>query len=436
MRRAYTFAMSTVTREPMLDLVQQNAVLTARIAELTHALARAEAFTKLHGGVVHDLRNAFHVALMAAETLSVSLDDPIDRDLAKSILTAAEHGSALARDLLALTRKEDSSTSLVDCADCIARLRRLIHRFEVEQIECHYDISPDVGSVLVERAQLEAALINLTVNAREAMPDGGQLHIGLRRVPPGAQPEQLPAGEYIEFAIADTGSGMSPSVLAHATEAFFTTKGSKGGTGLGLAMAESFAARSGGALLLESEPEHGTVVRIVLPSAAPENVAEATPELSAKVAEIASHIRTPGLRQALQQWRSLCRARQLPRALELEARLTSQADHLLVLDVDPDSSPPALHLSRIGAKLAAALGQRSLGELPLEGATTVGTLAAAYRRAFQSRFPSYEYASYTFDETPPAVFERLILPASVGGNAVTHLLGLVYLSESLHAKGE
>jgi hypothetical protein len=202
-------------------------------------------------------------------------------------------------------------------------------------------------------------------------------------------------------------------------------------------MAESFAARSGGALAIESEPEHGTVVRILLPCAPDAANANAPPpELSAKVAEIASHIRTPGLRHALQEWRELCQAQKLPRAMDVEARLSLQADHLLVLTVDANASPPALHLQRIGATLAAALGQRSLGELPLDGTTTVGTLAAAYRRAFQSRFPSYEYASYTFDEAPPAVFERLILPASVGGNTVTHLLGLVHVSESLHAKGE
>jgi hypothetical protein len=230
---------------------------------------------------------------------------------------------------------------------------------------------------------------------------------------------------------------MPPSVRAHATEAFFTTKGAKGGTGLGLAMAESFATRSGGALEIDSELEHGTTVRIVLPLAAESAaVKRADPALSAKIDEISARVRTPALKDALSEWKTLCPPRGLPRVVEIEASLAAQAERLLVLTIDTQATPPAFHLLRMGSALAVALGHRSLGDLSLEGTTTVGTLAAAYRRAFQSRFPSYEYASYTFDEAPPAVFERLILPASVGGTTVTHLLGLIHLSESLHAQGE
>jgi nitrogen-specific signal transduction histidine kinase len=427
-----------LTQDSVVELSRQNAALAARVAELSRELARAEAFAKVHAGVVHDLRNAFHVTLMAAEALNLALDDPMDRELASSIVTAADHGSALARDLLALARKEDAKTTVISCAECLGRLQRLIHRFELEQIECRFCIPAGVGSVFVERAQLEAALINLSVNARDAMPSGGRLEIGVRRLlPDELRPAELPPGAYVEFSIRDTGAGMPPSVLAHATEAFFTTKGAKGGTGLGLAMAESFATRSGGALEIESELDHGTTVRLVLPLAAePEAAKPANPELSAKIDEIGSRVRAAALKDALSEWKALCPPRGVPRAVEIEASLAAQAERMLVLTVDSHATPPAFRLLRIGSALAESLGRRSLGDLSLEGTTTVGTLAAAYRRAFQSRFPSYEYASYTFDEAPPAVFERLILPASVGGNTVTHLLGLIHLSESLHVQGE
>jgi nitrogen-specific signal transduction histidine kinase len=425
-----------VSQESAVELMRQNAELIARVASLTREFAQAEAVTKLSAGVVHDLRNAFHVTLLAAEGLRGTLERPEDVELAGTIVTAAEHGSSLARDLLALTRKEDARTSIVSCSECVARLRRLIQRFAVEQIKCTFEVDPAAGPVMVERPQLDAALVNLSVNARDAMPDGGELRISVRSLPQTeAPPAKLPSGDYVEFAVSDTGTGMDESVLARATEAFFTTKDASGGTGLGLAMANAFASRSGGALLLESELQRGTTVRIVLPRAPQStHTVDDDPIASAKLDTISKYIRSPALRHALQEWRSLCPANGLPRPAAIESRLAEQSDYSLVLAVE-SGSEPVLRLLRMGHGLQLALGSDSIRDLPVEGSVAAGTLAAAYRRAFQSRFPSYEYANYSFDGDMPGVFERLILPTALDGKTVSHLMGLIRLSENLECGG-
>jgi nitrogen-specific signal transduction histidine kinase len=421
-----------VSQDSALELVRQNAELNARIATLTRALSQAEAFTKLSAGVVHDLRNAFHVTLLAAEGLHATVEAPEALELAETIMTAAEHGASLSRDLLALARKEDVRTSIVNCTDTIARLQRLIQRFASEQITCSFDIGPSCWSVMAERAQLDAALINLCVNARDAMPNGGQLRVRVQNVPEGSRlPPQLPRADYVEFLVADDGIGMEPVVLEHATEAFFTTKEASGGTGLGLAMVAGFASRSGGALVIESAPKRGTTVRLLLPRA-PESgqTVNDDPIASAKLDKVLEYIRTPALRFALQEWRALCPAQGLPRPIAIEGRLAEQADHSMVLAVEPGASPN-LRLLRMGSALELALGNKQLGALQIEGSIAVGTLAAAYRRAYHSRFPSYEYAKYSFEGDAPGVFERLILPTATDGKTVSHLVGLIRLSDNL-----
>ncbi len=422
--------------ESVLELTRRNAELTARVSELTRTLAQIEAFTKLNAGVVHDLRNAFQVTLVAAETLLHALEDPSDVELAEAIVDSSKHGTALARDLLTLARNEQGKASLVDGAESITRVQRLIQRVARDRVTCTFDIEPGVGEIRVERPQLEAALINLSVNARDAMPGGGLLRVGVRKVRSRAGlPPQLPPGAYIEFFVTDTGTGMPPSVLARATEAFFTTKQAVGGTGLGLAMAQSFASSSGGTLVIDSELKRGTTVKIILPSAATCDL-RLDGKVHAKLDKIAGYIRTPALRDALQAWRTLCPTDGLPPPIATEGQLKQQSEHLLVLAVERTASPPSFRLLRMGDTLARALGSRALGDLPIEGSTALGTLTASYRRALEARFPSYEYASFSFDDGEPATFERLILPTSNDGNRVSHLLGVVRLSSDLEQRGK
>lgn len=417
-------------------LARRNAELSARVVELTQALARSQAFAKLHASVVHDLRNAFHVTRLAAETITQTTENAEDRDLAETILTASEHGGALARDLLALVRNEDVETSNVSGAEVVARLERLTQRFSAQGIQCVFEPAPDVWSVRVERPQLEAALLNFCVNARDAMPRGGTLRVTARNLADVAPRSMLPRDDYVEFAVADTGSGMSRDVLERATEAFFTTKQQSGGTGLGLAMANTFASRSGGALIIESATGRGTTVRLVLPRAPSlGETIDVDPEAREKLDEIAHSIRTQDLRQALKDWRALCPTNGFPRLVAAERQLVAQSEHTLLVAVDPDAAPPLLRLVRLGGALERALGRTKLDDFTLEGSLAVGTLAAAYRRTYRSRFPSYEYASYAFEEKSPEVFERLILPVAADGRHVSHLLGVIRLSKTMNLKG-
>jgi nitrogen-specific signal transduction histidine kinase len=416
--------------ESMLELARQNAELKTRVEELTRALGEREAMMQLMAGTVHDLRNAFHIALLAAETLLQSVQQPSAVELIEEVVAASEHGTTLARDLLAMVRKSDVQTSLLPCAQFLEGLSSMLRRSALEGCECAFDISPDAWPVLVQRPQLEAALINLCVNARHALGEGGRVRVAVRNCPCGRAPTPTQsAGDYVEFSVSDTGTGMPPAVLARATEAFFTTRADRGGTGLGLAMAHAFATRSGGALLIDSTVGRGTCVRLVLPRALLPLTAD--PELSGKLLEVRHRIRSPALKQALEMWGALCPPAGLPRPVAVEGGLTAQSDHCLVLEVDPSASPPMLRLSHIGGALARALGPRRVDDLPIDGSFEVGTLGAAYRRTLQARFPSYEYARISLGADVPAVFERLILPAAVDGHAVTHLIGIVYLSDNL-----
>ena len=147
-------------------------------------------------------------------------------------------------------------------------------------IEVKLRLAPDLRPLLADRGQLETVLVNLATNARDAMPDGGELVLSAdaETVAPGASPPQtgLATGRYIRLTVADAGVGMDAATLARAREPFFTTKRSSSGTGLGLAMAQGFAEQSGGALAIESEPGAGTTVRLWLPEAGFEENARAT----------------------------------------------------------------------------------------------------------------------------------------------------------------
>jgi signal transduction histidine kinase len=246
------------------ELALRNAELSTRVEELTIKLAQNEALSQLAAGTVHDLRNVFHVALLAAESLLNTLRDPEEQELAQTILAAAEQGTMLSQDMLAFARRPQSLVT--DCAELLPRLQRLIERIAFNNFECHFELSPALGLIAVDPAQLEAAIINLSINARDAMPQGGKLHVRAGGMPEDAPlPAGLARGSYVEFSLTDTGHGMSRDVLARATEAFFTTKASRGGTGLGLATAHAFAVRSGGALQIESQLGAGTCVRLILP---------------------------------------------------------------------------------------------------------------------------------------------------------------------------
>jgi nitrogen-specific signal transduction histidine kinase len=423
-----------MTADSTIALARRNAELSARVEQLTNQLAQKEALTQLAAGTVHDLRNVFNVALIAAEALLQTLTTPDDRELAEAIFTASQHGTQLAQDLLTFARSDKATQT--QCSELIPRLERMIERIACKRFAWHIELSPSVDTLSVERPQLEAALINLVVNARDAMPKGGSLQMSVKNLPEDAPvPAGLVPGSYVQFALTDTGHGMSTEVLARATEAFFTTKESRGGTGLGLAMAHAFSTRAGGALLLESQPGRGTHVRLILPRLSGPSAGAQRSQSNGQLDKIMERIRSDDMKTALEGWRDACPAEGLPLPVAVEAQLLPHAAHSLALQVVPGNQPRALKVLRVGEQLASMLERYPLPDLAVEGPVMVGTLAAAYRRALLSRAPSYEFASYALDEVP-SVFERLILPAACDGKNVSHLFGIIRMSGALDPEQE
>jgi hypothetical protein len=291
----------------------------------------------------------------------------------------------------------------------------------------------ELWPVTVQQQQLEAALLNLAANARDAMPHGGKVQVTARNVPmEAALPLELPPGSYVGLAIEDTGTGMAPAVLAKATEAFFTTKGREQGTGLGLAMVKALAMEAGGALHIRSEPGRGTRAEILLPRA-PEQAKtlDARDARCVLTEKLKASVRVPWLREAVQAWRDACGPRALPLPASVEAALIEHAECVLVLGVNAAVEPPELRLIRMGAELVDALRRSALGELELNGPEFFGNLESSYRLALRSRRPSYQFASFSFGHGSPAQLERLILPAAVDGETVSHLIAIVLMSRNI-----
>jgi CheY-like chemotaxis protein len=225
---------------------------------------------QLTGGVAHDFNNLLTVILGNAEYLAEKL--AANRELHKiadSIATAAERGSDLTRSLLAFARKQPLMPMEIDIGQKILGMEQLLRRTLGEHIECEFRLDRDVWQASVDPGQLTSALLNLVLNARDAMPQGGKLTVEVRNSSLGESDldvngEARP-GDYVMVAVTDTGSGMIAEVASRAFEPFFTTKEVGKGTGLGLSMVYGFAKQSGGTMQIRSEPRHGTVVKLFFP---------------------------------------------------------------------------------------------------------------------------------------------------------------------------
>lgn len=248
---------------------------------------RLEAVGQLTGGVAHDFNNLLTVVLGNADLLvELSQDDPARRQLAEMIVAAAQRGAALTQQLLAFARKQPLAPSVVDVNARVAAVDPMLRRTLGEHIEIELVRAAGLWPALVDTTQLENALLNLCLNARDAMPDGGKLTLetantALDRRYAEQHPDVTP-GQYVMLAVSDTGCGISPAHLQRVFEPFFTTKEKGRGTGLGLAMVYGFAKQSGGHVSIYSEPGHGTTVKLYLPRApsagqAPAVVAAAEP---------------------------------------------------------------------------------------------------------------------------------------------------------------
>lgn len=239
---------------------------------LNHA-QRLESVGQLTGGIAHDFNNLLTIIqgnLQVLEDLPGVADDAVAPQLVGAAMRASKRGAELTGKLLAFSRRQVLQPTRVDAAALLESLAGMLRRTLDQRIRISVDVQPGCPLVLADAGQLESALLNIAINARDAMPDGGTLGFSARRceVLPAALAEELKLGRpqgYVQIAIADSGSGMSETVKERAFEPFFTTKEAGRGTGLGLSTVYGFARQSRGAVLLDSQLGHGTTVSLVLP---------------------------------------------------------------------------------------------------------------------------------------------------------------------------
>jgi PAS domain S-box-containing protein len=242
---------------------------------------KMETVGQLSGGIAHDFNNLLTVILGNAEALSLRLKARDDlRQLADTIASAAERGAELTQRLLAFSRRQVLQPSAIDCNALVESMRVLLRRMLREDIELHVDVPHSPVMALADPAQLESALLNLALNAQDAMPDGGTLTLTTAEVdldPAAFNPDMgVRPGRYVLVCVTDDGAGMAAETLERAFEPFFTTKDVGKGSGLGLSMVYGFVKQSNGHVTLYSEPGLGTSVRLYLP------LAEESLDVSAK----------------------------------------------------------------------------------------------------------------------------------------------------------
>jgi PAS domain S-box-containing protein len=238
-------------------------------AQLAHA-QKLEALGQLTGGIAHDFNNLLTVISGNLQLLEAELPDPEHQEVIDSALRAVDRGADLTRRLLAFARRQSLQPRAVVPQPLLQELGHMLTRTLGEAIQIEVDCPADVPDVYADANELDTALINLALNARDAMPRGGSLTISAREVvlDSADNPWKVSPGRYVRFAIGDTGTGMSPEVRAHVLEPFFSTKGPGKGSGLGLSMVYGFVSQSGGGMTIESRLGYGTQVALVLPVAA------------------------------------------------------------------------------------------------------------------------------------------------------------------------
>ena len=235
---------------------------------------KMEAVGQLTGGVAHDFNNLLTVIQGFSDVVLNNLEhgEEFDRKKAaramRAVLQAAERGATLTQQLLAFSRKQKLQGRIVNLVDMIDELRPLIERTAGGTVRVEIEHRAATCNARIDPTQAELAIINILLNARDAMPDGGVVSIGVDGVTVRAGDEgfgEMAPGEYVMVTVTDRGAGMSPEVLRRVTEPFFTTKDQGKGTGLGLSMVYGFMKQSGGALRIESVEGEGTSVRMLFP---------------------------------------------------------------------------------------------------------------------------------------------------------------------------
>ena len=253
-----------------------------QIEETLRQTQKMEAVGRLAGGIAHDFNNLLNIILGYASTLDNKLPagDPLHKSVTP-ILRAAERAASLTGQLLVFSRKQVTQLQVLNLNALVQDMMDMLERLIAEDIDLSLSLDPEVGIVTADAGQLNQVVMNLALNARDAMPVGGKLSIQTKNVL--REREDLgrrgvrPAGRYAVLIVTDTGSGMDEQTLAHIFEPFFSTKESGKGTGLGLATVYGIVEQHGGWIDVYSEPGHGTIFRVYLPAAGSASVEPAAP---------------------------------------------------------------------------------------------------------------------------------------------------------------
>ncbi|MGV8997133.1 MAG: PAS domain S-box protein [Parvibaculaceae bacterium] len=232
---------------------------------------KMEAVGQLSGGIAHDFNNLLTVIIGNAEAISDLLKPRPDLlRFVNMIIAAGERGAELTQRLLAFSRRQTLQPVEIDCNQLVKEMRQMLLRTLREDINIKSELEPELWSAFADPSQLESAILNLAINAQDAMPNGGSIIISTTNVPLDEQYQstnpEVPPGYYVMISVTDTGDGMSPDILKKVFEPFFTTKEVGKGSGLGLSMVYGFVKQSNGHVSIYSEPKLGTTVRIYLPS--------------------------------------------------------------------------------------------------------------------------------------------------------------------------
>jgi PAS domain S-box-containing protein len=258
-----------------------------RLEEQFHQAQKLESVGRLAGGVAHDFNNLLTVILSCSEALKQDLPsaDAVVLEDIEEIHAAGLRARDLTRQLLAFARKQVIAPVELDVSSVVKGSERLLRRILGEDIELTVDAAPGLWPVHADPGQVEQVLLNLAVNARDAMPRGGQLAVETRNVEVGAEEAAagggVRAGQWVGLRVRDTGAGMSSHVKAHLFEPFFTTKEQGRGSGLGLATVHGITAQAGGAIRVQSEPGRGTTFEILFPRSTAAPAAQADEEPAA-----------------------------------------------------------------------------------------------------------------------------------------------------------
>jgi PAS domain S-box-containing protein len=245
---------------------------------------KMEAVGRLAGGVAHDFNNILGIISGHAELLQLSAPNAVDRTRAERIISATEKAASLTRQLLAFGRKQVMSLKLLNLSTIVDGIRSMVDCLMSAEVQISVHAGKNLGLVRADQSQLEQVIMNLATNARQAMPEGGNLTITIEEFHSSKDLADLPPGEYVRLSVSDTGVGMTEEVQSRVFEPFFTTK--KMGSGLGLSTVYGIMKQSGGYVTVQSTPEQGSTFSVFLPvvSGTDTSAVSAEPRHSTRVA--------------------------------------------------------------------------------------------------------------------------------------------------------